>query len=113
MSSTIKKSVEDGLLTNGGEMGALMRAMDWSKTPLGVVTGWPQSLKTVVNLLLNSPYPMQIWWGENLTYFYNDAYRPVLGDKHPVALGQSAREVWAEIWPDMGPRTEQVMKEKK
>ena len=101
----------DGCLAGGGEMGRLMRARDWSATPVGPVEGWPQSLKTVVQLLLNSRYPMFLWWGPAFTYFYNDAYIPTLGGRHPDALGRSAPEVWAEVWGTLGPMAEAVLEE--
>ena len=96
-------------LVGGGEMGAHMRAKNWAETPLGPTDKWPQSLKTVVRILLTSRYQMWMGWGEELTFFYNDAYRPTLGVKHEWALGASAREVWKEIWPDIGPRIEHVL----
>ena len=81
-----------------------MRAFDWSRTPLGPVAGWPQSLRTVVRIMLNSRYAMWLGWGPELTFFYNDAYAAMtLGTKHPWALGRPAREVWSEIWDDIGP----------
>jgi signal transduction histidine kinase len=99
-----------GVLAGGGQMGALMRAMDWSSTPIGPVATWPQSLRTAVGLLLDSRYPMYIAWGPSFTQLYNDAYRPILGSKkHPAALGQSTRETFAEIWPFIGPMFERVM----
>ena len=97
-------------MSGGGEMGALMRAKDWSRTPLGPIETWPQSLRTVVQIMLGSRYAMWMGWGDDLTFFCNDAYRPTLGVKHPWALGASAREVWAEIWPDIGPRIEHVLR---
>ena len=96
-------------LAGGGEMGARMRAKDWAATPLGPPETWPQSLKTVVRILLASRYAMWMGWGPELSFFYNDAYRPTLGVKHAWALGASAREVWEEIWPDIGPRIERVL----
>ena len=97
-------------LVGGGEMGALMRALDWSSTPLGRPESWPQSLRTAVRLVLNTNHPMFIWWGPNLIQFYNDAYRQTMGpERHPSALGQGGRECWAEIWPIIGPQIEQVM----
>jgi PAS domain S-box-containing protein len=97
-------------LAGVGEMGALMRAKNWADTPLGPAEAWPQSLKTVVRILLTSRYQMWMGWGDKLTFFYNDAYRPTLGVKHAWALGSSARDVWREIWPDIGPRIEHVLK---
>jgi PAS domain S-box-containing protein len=97
-------------LAGGGEMGALMRAHDWSASPLGPPEHWPQSLRTAVRILLNTNHPMFIWWGDELVQFYNDAYRRTLGpERHPRALGQGGRECWAEIWDIIGPQIEQVM----
>jgi signal transduction histidine kinase/CheY-like chemotaxis protein len=97
-------------LEGGGEMGALMRAHDWSRTSLGSPDTWPQPLRTALRMLLNSGHPMYIWWGPDLICFYNDAYRPSIGaDRHPGSLGRPGREVWAEIWPIIGPQIEQVM----
>jgi len=97
-------------LAGGGDMGALMRAKHWADTPLGTPETWPQSLKTVIRILLTSRYQMWMGWGDDLLFFYNDAYRPTLGHKHTWALGTSAREVWKEIWPDIGPRIDHVLK---
>jgi signal transduction histidine kinase/CheY-like chemotaxis protein len=96
-------------LAGGGQMGALMRAKDWSQSPLGAPGAWPQSLKTVVRIMLTSRYAMWMAWGGELSFFYNDAYRPTLGVKHPQALGMPAQKVWAEIWQDIGPRIEAVL----
>ena len=96
-------------LSGGGEMGARMRAQDWSATPLGPAEAWPQSLKTVVRILLTSRYQMWMAWGPELTFFCNDAYLPTLGVKQTWALGASARDVWKEIWPDIGPRIDHVL----
>ncbi len=97
-------------LSGGGEMGARIRAQDWSRTSLGPPETWPQSLRTVVRILLTSRYQMWMGWGEDLAFFYNDAYRPTLGVKHDRALGMPASTVWKEIWPDIGPRIERVLK---
>jgi PAS domain S-box-containing protein len=93
-----------------GEMAALMRATDWSQTAVGPVVSWPQSLKTVVRIMLTSRYAMWMGWGHDKTFFYNDAYSPTLGVKHPRALGMPAHEVWAEIWTEIGPRIEAVLR---
>ena len=98
-------------LAGGGETGARMRSLDWAATPLGPVGGWPQSLKTAVRIMLDSRYAMWLGWGAELTFFYNDAYaRMTLGPKHPWALGRSGAEVWPEIWDDIGPRAESVIR---
>ena len=94
-------------IPGGGDMGKRTRAFDWSGTPVGPVDNWPQSLKTVVRIILDSRYAMWLGWGPEFTFFYNDAYgKMTLGLKHPWALGRSAREVWREIWDDIGPRAE-------
>ncbi len=98
-------------LAGGGEMGERTRAFDWSKTVIGPVEVWPQSLKTTVRIMLDSRYQMALWWGRELTSFYNDAYIPVLGQRHPHALGKPAADIWSEIWDTLGPQTETVMQE--
>ena len=91
-------------------MGARVRAFDWSKTPLGPIVHWPQSLRTAVSILLSSRQPMFLWWGAELVQFYNDGYRPSLGNQmHPRALGQRGEECWTEIWPIIGPQIAGVM----
>jgi two-component sensor histidine kinase len=100
-------------LNGGGEMGALTRAFDWQRSPLGPPEGWPQSLRTTVRLMLNAGHPMFIWYGPELIQFYNDAYRKTMGpERHPTALGQPGRECWAEIWPIIGPQIDFVMQGK-
>ena len=97
-------------LAGGGDMGALMRAYDWTTTSLGSPDGWPQGLRTAIRILLNTYHPMFIWWGGDLIQFYNDAYRETLDDaQHPRALGARGREFWHEIWDIVGPQIEQVM----
>jgi signal transduction histidine kinase len=88
----------------GGEMGALMRSVDWEKTAVGAVSAWPQSLRTALSILLETSFPMYIAWGYEFTQFYNDGYRPILGStKHPAAMGRSSRQTFAEIWDIIGP----------
>ncbi len=92
------------------EIGRDLAAVDWASTPLGPVDGWPQSLRTAINILLASRFPMWMAWGPDLTFFCNAAYRrDTLGRKYPWALGRPASEVWAEIWTDIGPRVERVL----
>ena len=90
-------------LAGGGDMGERIRQHDWDNTPLGTPAAWPQSLKTAVRIMLMSRQPIWIGWGDDLTYLYNDAYKSIIGGKHPWALGRPAREVWSEIWTDIGP----------
>ena len=97
-------------LRGGGELGALIRNTDWSKTSIGTPDSWPHSLRTMVAMMLSSKFPMFLWWGDDLVQFYNDAYRPSLGNngKHPIAVGQQGKECWPEIWPVISPLIEQV-----
>ncbi|MDY0986884.1 PAS domain-containing protein [Flavobacterium sp. CFBP9031] len=98
-------------LANGGEMGMLTRDKDWSKTALGPVESWPQSLRTTLGILLNSKFPMFLFWGQDHICFYNDAYRPSLGNngKHPSILGQKGADYWPEIWDFIKPLIDQVL----
>jgi PAS domain S-box-containing protein len=98
------------IFSGGGELGTRILAFDWSKTPLGPITGWPQSLKTTVRILINSRFPMWMGWGKEMTFLYNDSYAHMtLGKKHPWALGRPSREVWAEIWREINPRIQSVL----
>jgi PAS domain S-box-containing protein len=97
-------------VAGGGEMGQRIRAFDWSKTPLGPVAGWPQSLRTAVRIMLTSRQPFWIGWGKELTKLYNDPYKPIIGGKHPSALGQPASVVWREIWDKIGPMLSTAMR---
>jgi PAS domain S-box-containing protein len=101
-------AIAKSLFTGGGEMGALMRSHDWSKTPFGSVEQWPQSLRSALSICLNSRFPIAIYWGPDCLLLYNDAWRPIVGDKHPWSLGRPGREVWPEIWSDIGPEFEKV-----
>lgn len=98
-----------GFFAGDGTVAARLRALDWNSTPLGSPAHWPQSLKTVVRIMLTSRYAMWMAWGPQLTFFCNDAYSPTLGVKQAWALGAPASTVWAEIWPSIGPLIEQVM----
>jgi PAS domain S-box-containing protein len=107
--STSASNADVNLLLGGGEMGARMRERDWSKTSLGPTQQWPQSLKTAVRIMLTSRQAMFVWWGKELINLYNDAYKAIIGGKHPEALGQPASDVWREIWDQVGPRAESAM----
>ncbi|MET8833640.1 SpoIIE family protein phosphatase [Micromonospora sp. NPDC004540] len=87
----------------GGEMGERLRGFDWSTTPVGAPHGWPPSLSHAVSTMLSSRAQIVLFWGPDHLAFYNDAYRPTIGDKHPGVLGQSARRHWAETWDVLGP----------
>ncbi|HLT74025.1 MAG TPA: response regulator, partial [Ohtaekwangia sp.] len=110
---TVTMPASHDFLVGGGEMGELVRSTDWSKTPVGPVDTWPQSLRTAVSIMLNAHFPMYIAWGKDFTQFYNNGYRPILGStKHPAAMGRSTRFTFAEIWNIIGPMFEGVMEGK-
>ncbi len=90
-------------LAGDSEMAALTRAFDWSRTPVGPIARWSRSLRTLIHMIVSSPHPMFLWWGPELIQFYNDGYRPSLGDRHPRALGARGPEFWDDIWPIIGP----------
>src|ERR1700759_5521887 len=96
-------------MAGGGKVGALMRSHDWSASPLGHPSAWPQSLRSVVGLLLESRFPMFVAWGKELGFLYNDAYAEILGEKHPRALGGRFYDIWSEIWTDISPLIDAAM----
>ena len=96
-------------LDGGGQMGELMRSHDWSTSPLGPPGRWPQALRTVVDLVLQSRFPMFVAWGADLGFLYNDPYAEILGAKHPAALGRRFVDIWSEIWPDISPLIDAAM----
>src|SRR6188768_1455572 len=100
---------ERAFLAGGGELGAMMRAFDWTSTPLGSPESWPQSLKTAVRIMLTSRQPIWIGWGDELIYLYNDPYKSIIGGRHPWALGQPTRLIWKEIWPEIAPMLAMAM----
>jgi signal transduction histidine kinase len=106
---SLGSSVAARAFAGEGEMAALIREADWSKTPLGPVESWPQSLRTAVSICLGSRHPIVLWWGPERWMFYNDGYRPMLGNKHPQFLGRPGQECWAEIWDIIGPMMDQVI----
>jgi signal transduction histidine kinase/DNA-binding response OmpR family regulator len=105
----LRMSEHDSVFTGGGELGSLVRGIDWSATALGAVSSWPQSLRSALSICLGSRFPIAIYWGKELVLLYNDAWSPILGEKHPSSLGRPGREVWPEIWDTIGPMFEQVM----
>ncbi len=118
MTKQMKNSIENKSLrengtpriffAGGGEMGELIRLKDWSQTALGPPESWPQSLRSALGICLGSAFPIGIYWGNELTLLYNDAWSPIPGSKHPWALGKPAVEVWPEIWNDIEPLFKKV-----
>ena len=90
-------------LVHGGRMGLLISAMDWRHSPLGLPEDWPFALKGGLSTLLSCPQPMFIAWGPDLLFFFNDAYRPVMGTRFNGQMGQPFAEVWPEVWPEVAP----------
>src|SRR5215831_4015600 len=105
-----KTQLIESVFAGGGEMAARMRALDWSTTAVGPVEQWPQALRICVPVVLGSGHPMCILWGLDYAYLYNDAYRPVLGTRHPRALGRPCREISPEAWNFAEPMFEKVMR---
>ena len=95
----------------GGEMAELILRHDWQRSTLGDPEKWPQSLYILIGTMLRSKFPMFLWWGNDLIQFYNDAYRPSMGNegKHPQALGQKGEDCWQEIWPIIKPLIDNVL----
>ena len=105
----IKTQLIESVFAGGGEMGARMRALDWSTTALGPLEQWPQSLQASVRVMLGSGFPMLVCWGPAYTMLFNDPYRPLIGTKQLSALGRAIREVLPETWDFLGPRFDRVM----
>lgn len=96
-------------LIGGGEMGKLIRSIDWSGTPLGAIDSWPQTLRTTVSLLLSSNFPLCMAWGPERIQLYNDGYWPICAAKHPHSMGQDYKACWFSAWPVIGPAFEQCV----
>lgn len=108
---TVNKAATSAFWAGGGELGELIRTKDWSQTAVGPPDQWPPVLRTILSVILHAQFPMFLWWGPDLIQFYNDAYRPSLGDsgKHPSALGQRGELCWPEIWPTIKPLIDRVL----
>lgn len=91
-------TASDRFPPGGGEAGELIRSFNWSATPLGRADQWSQSLKTCIQILLSSAQPMLLCWGNENIFIYNDACRELLGNRHPLSMGQPAATVWPALW---------------
>src|SRR5258705_2809269 len=96
--------------SGANEMRTLTLATNWADTPLGARETWPTNLELSVGLILSCGFPMAVRWGPELVTIYNDAYREILGDRHPGALGRPLREVWPEIYDELGPLNEAILR---
>ena len=104
------ESMKGKTFFTGGKMGVEVSAKDWSKTPLGPIEKWPQSLRTTISLCLASNFPISIAWGPDRVQIYNDGYWPICGDKHPISMGQDFKECWFTAWPVIGEAFESATK---
>jgi PAS domain S-box-containing protein len=110
LASVFPQTTEHRIFSGGGDSGALMRSIDWSSTSVGDVAAWPQSLRTTLSILLDNAFGMAVAWGADFTFFFNDAYRPILGStKYPGAMGRPIMETFPEIWHIIGPMFADVM----
>ncbi|MBB5713150.1 PAS domain-containing protein [Sphingomonas xinjiangensis] len=109
MSSLQGLSGEETYPIGDGEMGALVRAHDWPSSPLGPPSAWPQALRTALSTCLNSPAVSAILWGPDFRLLYNDAYRPFLGERHPLALGETMANTWPTMWQALTASAQQVL----
>ncbi len=100
--------LQESIFTAGGTVGALMQALDWSRTPLGSLDTWPQSLVSTVSICLSTRFPISVYWGPEYILLYNDAWIPLEGGRHPVALGRPLQEVHPELWEFLGPSFERA-----
>ena len=109
--SAKKPFSEYTFLAGGGEMGERIRTCDWLNSPVGEPGTWSTSLRTLLHMMLTSRFPMLLFWGQERTTFYNDAFRPAVdtSGKHPSALGLPGAQSWAESWPTIGPMIDRVM----
>ncbi len=97
------------LFDGPGDIRGLCRSMDWAATPLGPVRTWSATLRSTLALCLDSGFPILLNWGSDLVAVYNDAFTPLIGGKHPEALGRPAKEVWPESWDAVGARLDEVL----
>jgi PAS domain S-box-containing protein len=103
------KSKPEGLINGKGRMAELIRAHDWSSTPLGPIDDWSESLLLSTNLMLSCAFPSLVFWGKELVQLYNDAFIPLLAERHPSGLGQIAQSCWSDAWQIVGPNLKRVM----
>ena len=98
-------------LKNNAATKQLLTSFDWTATPLGDSQAWPESLKTSISICLNSKFPLMLLWGTEMIQIYNDAYKEIIGLKHPHAYGAKAKDVWGDLWPEIGPMLNSVLKD--
>jgi diguanylate cyclase (GGDEF)-like protein/PAS domain S-box-containing protein len=104
----VASKLQESIFAAGGTVGALMRSIDWSTTPLGNPDSWPQSLVSTVSICLSTRFPIAVYWGPEFIVLYNDAWIPLEGDRHPHAIGRPVRDVRPEVWPFLKPSFERA-----
>ncbi|WIJ24822.1 PAS domain S-box protein [Devosia sp. RR2S18] len=109
MSESIDGSAGGPLAAAGAGAKALLYSIDWATHDLGDPADWPITLQSYLHLILAARQPMFIAWGPHLTFLYNDAYAPILGKKHPAAMGRPFPHVWSDIWEQIGPIVERTL----
>src|SRR5271168_577279 len=107
------RALRERIFAGDGEMAAQMRTFDWPASELGPVERWPESLTAIVGICLSSRVPFALYWGPHFNLLYNDAWRPIAGDKHPQCFGRKGYEVWPEIWDTLRPLFDGVVNEGK
>jgi len=108
-----KPAIQSRRLVGSGEMAERVRAFDWGSTAIGPVSGWTEALLCAVNMMLCASHPILLLCGPDLILLYNDAFRPILSDRHPEALGNRGRAFWTDVWPVVGQQLESVLNEGK
>ena len=109
MMTDSRPDLQTRIFSGNSQMARLMRSHNWAETPLGAIENWSQHLCTALSICLNSRFPMVIWWSKELVLLYNDAWLPIVGNKHPEALGRPGHEVWAEAWDVLGAQLNSVL----
>src|SRR5271154_5377023 len=105
------ESNPEGLIRSSGRMAELIRTHNWSSIPLGPIEDWSEALLLSANLMLSCAFPSLVFWGKELVQLYNDAFIPLLAERHPSGLGQTAKECWGDAWQIVGPNLKRVMKD--
>src|SRR5271156_6312367 len=103
------ESNPESLIPGKSQMAEFIRRHDWSATPLGPIEDWSEALLLSANLMLACAFPSLIFWGRELVQLYNDAFVPLLAERHPSGLGQRAEDCWSDAWQIVGPNLERVM----
>jgi PAS domain S-box-containing protein len=105
------ESHPEALIHGNSRMAEVIRTHDWSLSPLGAIEDWSEALLLSANLMLSCAFPSLVFWGKELLQLYNDAFIPLLAERHPSGLGQTAQECWGDAWQIVGPNLKRVMQD--